>query len=75
MKITALNVFTTNLELEKVFYSKILGIKIIEKTINRFTLEIGWSKLTFIKSNEHINIITALIIRLSSTAKLSKNQL
>lgn len=52
MKIKELNLFTNNLELEKTFYSKALGFNILKESYDSFTLKIGWSKLTFTKSNE-----------------------
>lgn len=52
MKIKELSLFTNNLESEKNFYSKTLGYETIYSSHNQFTLKIGWSKLTFIKSNE-----------------------
>lgn len=47
MKIRELCLFTKNLELEKAFYTKTLGFKLIEETQDSFTLKIGWSKLIF----------------------------
>ncbi|MDG5491301.1 VOC family protein [Psychroserpens sp. SPM9] len=52
MKIKELALFTNQLDTAKKFYSKLLGVKIIEDKPDRFTLKIGWSKLTFLKSNE-----------------------
>ena len=52
MKIRSLSLFTNCLELEKTFYSETLGFKMLKKTDNSFTLKIGWSKLTFLKSNK-----------------------
>lgn len=50
MRIRKLKLFTNKLDLEKEFYSKTLGFKILESTSNHFTLKIGWSELTFEKS-------------------------
>jgi len=52
MKIKELSLFTNNLGLEKKFYSETLGFKILKETNDSFTLRIGWSKLTFLKSDE-----------------------
>jgi len=52
MKIRSLSLFTNCLELEKTFYLETLGFKMLKKTDNSFTLKIGWSKLTFLKSNK-----------------------
>ena len=55
MKILKLKLFTNTLALEKVFYAETLGFEIIAGTPNSFTLKIGWSELTFEKSEkEHI---------------------
>lgn len=52
MKIKDLFLLTNKLEYEKTFYSDTLGFKIIDESMDSFTLKIGWSKLTFIKSNK-----------------------
>lgn len=52
MKIKDLFLYTNKFESEKRFYSEILGFKIHKETIDSFTLKIGWSKLTFIKSDK-----------------------
>ena len=52
MKIRKLKLFTNKLELEKIFYSKTLGFEIIESNSNSFTLKIGWSHLTFEKTEK-----------------------
>lgn len=52
MKICHLFLYSYRLKLEKEFYSKILGFKIFTETKDSFTLKIGWSKLTFIKSDK-----------------------
>jgi len=52
MKIKKLSLFTNNLGLEKIFYSETLGFKILKETVDSFTLRIGWSKLTFMKSDK-----------------------
>lgn len=52
MKIRKLKLFTNKLKLEKVFYSQTLGFEIIESNSNYFTLKIGWSELTFEKTEK-----------------------
>ncbi|TJY35985.1 VOC family protein [Pontimicrobium aquaticum] len=52
MKIRELTLFTNSLELEKEFYSNLLGFNITKQSANSFSLNIGWSKLTFLKSHE-----------------------
>lgn len=52
MKIRELALFTNQLDAVKKFYSKILKVEIVEEKTNSFTLKVGWSKLTFLKSNE-----------------------
>lgn len=52
MKIRKLKLFTNKFELEKTFYSLTLGFDIIESNSNSFTLKIGWSELTFQKTEE-----------------------
>lgn len=52
MKIRKLKLYTNKLELEKTFYSETLGFEIIESNSNYFTLKIGWSKLTFEKTEK-----------------------
>jgi len=52
MKIKKLKLFTNKLELEKIFYSQTLGFEIIESNSNYFTLKIGWSELTFEKTEK-----------------------
>jgi len=52
MKIRKLKLYTNKLELEKTFYSEILGFEIKESNSNAFTLKIGWSDLTFEKTEK-----------------------
>jgi len=52
MKIRKLKLFTTKLELEKTFYTQTLGFEIIDSDSNSFTLKIGWSELTFEKTEK-----------------------
>ncbi|WP_299184756.1 glyoxalase [uncultured Aquimarina sp.] len=52
MKIQKLKLYTNKLVLEKQFYSETLGFEILESTVNHFTLKIGWSELTFEKSEK-----------------------
>ncbi len=54
MKFKYLKLYTNKLELEKKFYSEILGFKIIDGNSDFFSLKIGWSELSFEKSEiEH----------------------
>lgn len=53
MRIKKLKLFTHKLESEKQFYSETLGFELIEETSTSFTLKIGWSELTFVKSEQH----------------------
>ena len=52
MKIRKLKLYTNKLELEKIFYSQTLGFEITESNSNYFTLRIGWSELTFEKTEK-----------------------
>lgn len=52
MQFKSLNLFTHNLQAQKEFYVSILGAKLISETSENFTLEIGWSKLTFVQSTK-----------------------
>ena len=55
MKIKKLELYTHKLEEEKIFYAEQLGFDIIDQTKDSFTVSIGWSELTFIKSaSQHI---------------------
>lgn len=52
MKIKKLKLFTNKIEEEYLFYSEILGFEILEKSKNSFTVKIGWSELSFEKSEQ-----------------------
>ncbi|WP_291074653.1 MULTISPECIES: VOC family protein [unclassified Empedobacter] len=52
MKIRELQLFTNELEKTKSFYTTILAFDLIEETENQFSLQVGWTRLTFIKSDE-----------------------
>ncbi|MGK0390530.1 MAG: hypothetical protein ACI94Y_003284 [Maribacter sp.] len=52
MKIKKIKLFTNQLDLEKEFYSNILAFEIIEDSSSSFTLKIGWSELTFERSEK-----------------------
>ncbi|HSQ85912.1 MAG TPA: hypothetical protein VLM43_14455, partial [Desulfobacterales bacterium] len=55
MKFKKLTLYTKELEVELNFYSKILGFEILEQNSDSFTAKIGWSELTFKKSEtQHI---------------------
>ena len=51
MKIKNLTLFTNDLEAQKYFFGDTLGIEIVESTANQFSLNIGWTELTFKKSD------------------------
>lgn len=51
MKIKELTILSDKLDEEKIFYSKILGFDLCEEFNDVFTVKIGWSKLTFKRSN------------------------
>lgn len=54
MKFCELKLYTSKLESELKFYSETLGFKLLKQNENSFTVKIGWSKLTFVKSeNEY----------------------
>ena len=50
MKIIRLKLLTHKLQEEKEFYSQILGFELIEESLHHFTVQVGWSELTFEKS-------------------------
>ena len=52
MRIQKLKLYTNNLQLEREFYHTTLGFDIIASNSNLFTVKIGWSELTFEKSEE-----------------------
>lgn len=52
MKIRKLKLFTNKFELEKTFYTQTLGFDTIESNSDSFTLQIGWSELTFQKTKK-----------------------
>ncbi|MBN2817559.1 MAG: hypothetical protein JXP36_01230 [Bacteroidales bacterium] len=54
MKFRKLKLYTNKLELEKRFYSEVLGFQITDESSDSFSLRVGWSELTFEKSEiEH----------------------
>ncbi len=55
MRFKKLKLYTNKLESELVFYSKTLGFKITEQNRNSFTVKIGWSELSFQKSDREHN--------------------
>lgn len=62
MKIRELQLFTTDLEITKSFYTTILAFDLIEENENKFSLQVGWTKLTFVRSEEkHIYHFSFLI--------------
>ena len=52
MKIRELQLYTNELDKTKAFYTSILAFELIDETENQFSLQIGWTKLTFVKSEE-----------------------
>jgi len=50
MKIKELKLFTKNVKKQKEFYHNILGFDLISNQENKFTIKVGFTKLTFIKS-------------------------
>lgn len=52
MRFKKLILYTNKFEEELYFYSKKLGFEIIEQNTNSFTAKIGWSELTFKKSDK-----------------------
>ena len=52
MKILELKLYTNQLEKAKEFYQNIFECKIISDSKEQFSIEIGWTKLTFNKSDE-----------------------
>lgn len=52
MKIRELQLFITDLESAKSFYTNTLSFRLIEENKTQFSLQIGWTKLTFIQSDQ-----------------------
>ena len=52
MKIKSITLLAKDLEAQKSFYRDTLGIDLVEESSYAFTIRIGWSTLTFRKSNE-----------------------
>jgi hypothetical protein len=52
MKFKKLKLYTNKLESELAFYSETVGFKIIEQNKNSFSVKIGWSELSFEKSEK-----------------------
>ena len=64
MKIRELQLFTNELEKTKSFYTTILAFELIEETENQFSLQVGWTRLTFVKSDEeHIYHFSFLVCK------------
>ena len=62
MKIRELQLYTNELDKTKAFYTSILAFELIDDTENQFSLQIGWTKLTFVKSEEeHIYHFSFLV--------------
>lgn len=52
MRLEKVLLYTNQLELERTFYTETLGCKIIGQNAHSFTVEIGWTELTFERSEE-----------------------
>ncbi|GLR15425.1 VOC family protein [Portibacter lacus] len=52
MKFKKLKLYTNQLESELKFYSETMGFPVLHKSINTFTVKVGWSELTFEKSDD-----------------------
>lgn len=52
MRIKQLDLYTQDLTAQREFYIGTLGAKLMNESITSFTIEIGWSQLTFIESKE-----------------------
>ncbi|MGV0965014.1 VOC family protein [Empedobacter falsenii] len=64
MKIRELQLFTNELEKTKSFYTTILAFELIEENENQFSLQVGWTRLTFVKSDEeHIYHFSFLVCK------------
>lgn len=50
MKISELTLFTTNLEAQKQFYTKVLALPLLFSDEEKFSVKIGVSSLTFVKA-------------------------
>ena len=62
MKIRELQLYTNELDKTKAFYTAILAFELIDENENQFSLQIGWTKLTFVKSDEeHIYHFSFLV--------------
>ncbi|WP_046743570.1 VOC family protein [Kordia zhangzhouensis] len=51
MQINELTLFTTNLEAQQYFYTQVLEFPLIAADVEKFTVKLGVSSLTFVKSN------------------------
>ena len=52
MKFKKLKLYTNKLKSELKFYSETLGFEIIEQNEKSFTVKVGWSELSFEKSEK-----------------------
>lgn len=55
MKFTKLKLYTNKLESELKFYSETLGFEVLEQNENFFSIKVGWSELSFEKSEKEYN--------------------
>lgn len=53
MRIRELHLFTNDLEKTKSFYNTIFSFDIIDEKDDQFSVQIGWTKLSFIKSTQN----------------------
>lgn len=52
MKFKSLILNSSDLNAQKVFYTEVLESNLISESENQFTVELGWTQLTFIKSDD-----------------------
>jgi len=55
MKFKKLNLYTNKLEEELEFYSNILGFECSKQSNDRFSVRLGWSELSFTRTNQAYN--------------------
>lgn len=51
MRIVELTLFSHNLEAQKQFYQSVFGVDFYEDSVDHFSFQAGWTKVTFRKSN------------------------
>lgn len=53
MRFKKLNLYTAKLEEELEFYSQTLGFELLDQTDSSFTVKVGWTALTFERTEQH----------------------